>query len=294
MIDISVVITTCNRDKHILKETIDSVINQTYKNYEIIVVNDSPTYQFRKEIDELVESYGNRIVYRINEKPYGANYARNLGASIAKGEYISFLDDDDYWAIERLEKVKRKFEEGVDIVYSDFYIFSEKKRNYTRRELSDGMNTVETMLYDNFLGGFSNVSIRKSLFDSVGGLDNSLTSYQDQDLFMRLLQKGKVGYIPEALSYYRISPNSISLNAEKKMKGLQAFLENYKDLFEIYPHSKRLRLESELVYAEKQGWYKNANLIATYLKESDSDLRILLLRFTGRLKFFLIKYFKVQ
>ena len=91
---VSVIITTCKRDPQMVKEAIDSVIKQTYHNFEIIVVNDAPNFDKRRELENLLSSYGSNITsYIINDTQKGANYSRNLGVHNSTGDIISFLDD---------------------------------------------------------------------------------------------------------------------------------------------------------------------------------------------------------
>lgn len=291
---VSVVITTCNRTPDIVKIAIDSVLNQTYPNVQLIVVNDSPNFKYRSELEEMINGYEGRVIYLVNEAQKGANYARNLGAKKSDGTILSFLDDDDYWHINRLEKIVMKIDEGCDVVYSDYVIFSEKGSRINSRFLPKDDEKLERILAGNFLGGFSNVTFTKKLFEKVGMLDESMPSYQDQDLFIRLVQHGRLGYINEGLSYYRITPVSISLNENKKFTGMKMLLEKYEHLFNKYPEAKRRRLESELIYARKQGWSENATAIKNYLKEYDSYLRIFRIDFNGFLKYIAIKYLKLQ
>lgn len=211
----SVIITTCNRDVEILREAVESVIKQTYSNIEIIIVNDAPSNQYNIQIEKMVRSYQGAIQYYINERQMGANYSRNLGALKSSGMYLSFLDDDDYWENTRVSKIVEMFHKGYDIVYSDFIIFGKNKHRYSKRENPEYENALELMLSNNYLGGFSNVSFTKQCFIDSKMLDEEMPSYQDQDLFIRMIQIGRIGYIEEALSYYRINENSISLNSKK-------------------------------------------------------------------------------
>ena len=291
----SVIITTCNREIDILKKAIDSVINQTYKNIELIIVNDDPNSKYKDEIENLINSYEYKIIYILNEKQMGANYSRNIGIEHSHGEYISILDDDDFWDTTRVEKVIKEFEKKADIVYSDFYIFSKRKEYISKRKYPIKEEYLKNILEFNFLGGFSNVSFTRKLFYDVGKLNTKIPSYQDQDLFVRLIEKGvNISYIAEPLSYYRISTNSISLNYNKKLEGLKKFLEKYNELFEMYPMSRTKRLESELVYSEKQGWKDNSKEISNLLKKYVNKKRILFLKLKGKIKFFLVHYLKLQ
>ena len=290
----SVVITTCNRQVNILKEAIDSVINQSYSNIEIIIVNDSPNNPNNSYIKRMVSSYGNKVQYFVNKKQMGANYSRNFGAKVSKGQYLSFLDDDDYWDENRIEKFWHVFQKHYDLVFSDFIIFCKKKTRYSKRINPKHSETLKTMLSTNFLGGFSNVAFTRSCFIKAGMLDESMPSYQDQDLFIRMIQHGKIGYINEPLSYYRITEGSISLNPINKINGLKMFLEKYSDFYNMYPESKKTRLENELVYSIKQGWISNKNEIKSILLHYDSRIRVLYLEVIGAAKWIAVNVFKLM
>lgn len=289
----SVILTTCNREVRILKHAIDSVINQSYSNIEIIVINDSPNNLMNDEIKKLIDCYGNKIQYFINEKQMGANYSRNYGMRISKGVFLSFLDDDDYWDKTRIQKFVELLKNGYDIVYSDFYIFNNKKSRYSKRVNPEQKYALKTILSSNFMGGFSNVAFTRKCFVDSQMLDESMPSYQDQDLFIRMLKNGKIGYVGEGLSYYRITENSISLNSKKKLDGLTMLLSKYSELYKKYPDAKRIRLENELVYSAKQGWKNNKNEIKKLLKQYDSRIRISFLELFGSVKRIAVKIFKV-
>lgn len=291
---VSVIITTCNRPPKMLKEAIDSVLGQTYSEIELIVVNDAPNYENREAVESMINEYGDKINYIVNHEQKGANYARNLGAKTSKGTILSFLDDDDFWHKNRIQRVVDKIEDGYDVIYSDYEIFSEKHSHVNTRYSVNEDEKLQKILSANFLGGFSNVSFTKELFMKVGMLDEKMPSYQDQDLFIRLVQNGKLGYINDTLSYYRITPVSISLNGNRKLSGMKLLLEKYDDLFKKYPDSKRRRLESELSYALKNGWYSNASEIKKNLKEFDSPMKIANIEIKGFFKHIAIKYLKLQ
>lgn len=258
---VSVIITTHNRNENILKQAIDSVLNQTYPYVELIVVNDAPNYDRRTEIDSLIKSYGNRVAYIINEEGGGANVSRNMGASEAQGTYLSFLDDDDYWDLDRLNEVVKELELGFDVVYHDIIIFSSNEKRRINRYPIQEEKMLERILYSNDWGGFSSVTMRKNKFDEAGGLDPSVKSQQDTDLWIRLAQICKVFYINKPLTFYRDSPDSISSNEEKKLDGLYHLFDKYGALYERYPSSKYNKMQDELILFVKNGWKKGAKVI---------------------------------
>lgn len=258
---VSVIITTHNRNENILKQAIDSVLNQTYPYVELIVVNDAPNYERRAEIDSLIKRYGNRVTYIINEKGGGANVSRNIGASVAKGTYLSFLDDDDYWDLDRLNEVVKELELGFDVVYHDIIIFSPKENRRIYRYPIQEEKMLERILYSNDWGGFSSVTMRKNKFDEAGRLDPSAKSQQDTDLWIRLAQTCKVSYINKPLTFYRDSPDSISANEQKKLDGLYQLFNKYDSLYNKFPKSKYQKMQDELVLFVKNGWEKGSRVI---------------------------------
>lgn len=285
---VSVVITTCNREKKILKEAIDSVMNQTYSSVEIILVNDSPFYINHDKIHDLVQAYGNSIKYIVNEETLGANASRNKGADLIKGNIISFLDDDDKWGINRIEEMMQAFDAGADVVYSDMYIFNDKSKTYSSRGAYDHRVLTE-LLQQNFLGGFSNVAFRKEAFLQVGKLDPNMKSYQDVDLWIRFAERYKIVYIPKALTFYRVSPYSISLNESQKYEGLMMFLHKYESLYDKYPKCKQKKLENEMVYYMKNGWFLSAGKLWKIMKDDSYSWSVYFCYLLGLSKYIAVR-----
>lgn len=116
---ISIIITTYKREVGILQRAIKSVLAQTYKELELIVVDDSPaTYAHREAIRKYVTSISEiPTLYIQHERNMGACIARNTGIDNSSGEYICFLDDDDEWLPQKLEKQLQMFREDVGLVY---------------------------------------------------------------------------------------------------------------------------------------------------------------------------------
>ena len=212
----------------------------------------------------------------------GANSSRNLGVDLSLGSIIAFLDDDDYWDPNRLYLFKIEFENDADVVYSDMYIFNSFSKRYIKRNESLS-NTVDKLLQNNFLGGFSNVAFRKKNFFDCGRLDNELLSYQDLDLWIRLCNDAKVRYVNKPLTYYRVSNNSISLNEEKKLQGLNSILNKYNSLYKSKPECYEKRLNLEMCNYLKCGWFKSASKL---YKMTDKKLNSTKYYFLGVLKYF--------
>lgn len=231
---VSVIISTYKRPMDILERAIKSVKAQTYPNIEIILVNDYPEYHAK--IQELMKDYAD-VNYICHATNMGACKARNDGAEIAQGRYIAFLDDDDEWVPTKIEKqVSVISKTEADMVYcsgeyhtpdgkiSKMDFIFEPKPGYEMKKL----------LHENYMGGCSFPLIRKSAFLKVGAFDVNLPSSQDYDLWIRLLQNGKVIFLDEPLVIYYLQNDSISSNANKRYAGYKQLLNKHFATFSAY------------------------------------------------------------
>lgn len=286
----SVVISTYMREPSILKVAIDSVLNQTYKNIELFIINDAPDNPENDKILELINSYNdNRMHYLINYNEHGANYVRNMGLKLSKGKYISFLDDDDYWDLNRIDIFSKELNDSIILIYSDMVMFTPNRKKLSKRYLPKKNEILKTILYDNFIGGFSNATINRSFLLSKGGLNNDMQSYQDQELWTRLLIGSEIKYINIPLTFYRLSESSISNNNRNKLNGLIKFIEINNKLFTKYPSSKTLKLKNEYILSLKNGWVENSQIIYDLLKNDSPRLSILKWKTIGILKRYIQK-----
>lgn len=231
---VSVIITTYKRKTDILKRAIDTVYSQTYKNIEIIVVNDYPPYG--DMIAKFLENYP-QIKYLGHTENKGACKSRNDGISIAKGDYIAFLDDDDEWQTSKIEhQVEAIIRENVDLVYcSGVYNMPDgttKRMDFIK---ATGKNPIEDLLLNNCVGGCSFPLITKSILTQVGGFNEKMPSSQDYDLWVRICQRGKLFYLDEKLVRYNLQEDSITANYLKRKDGYYLMLYNHNDLYKKYP-----------------------------------------------------------
>lgn len=238
---VTVVITTCQREPKLVFRAIDSVINQSYKNWELFVVDDSPyNYFYRSEIEErcndLVKSYS--VFYIANEKNSGACFSRNIGLNNASGKYIAYLDDDDEWLPEKLEKQVESLESAsydTSLVYCLLY----KKNDETGDKSVEELPLYSGFLYDklmeegNFIGGMSIPLMKTEAVRKVGGFDELMQSAQDQDLWLRLAKHYKFISIKDVLVVCHMHRGGqISTNPQKKIAGLERLFEKNIDYLE--------------------------------------------------------------
>lgn len=248
---VSVIITTYCREPFFIKRAIDSVLNQTYKNFELIIVDDSPSdYINRNEVKNLIDSYEFPILFIQHERNMGASFARNTGIKYSKGEFIAFLDDDDEWLPKKIEKqIKLMKDKMVGLVSCREYVIDLKNNTKieNERKYKEGW-VFNDLITDNFLGGNSFVLIRKKVFEKCGYFSN-IKSAQDMELFLRISKKYKIKYVNEPLlNYYINHGERITLNPYNKINGYEYINSKYKIYLFFHPLKKRERLRISTNY----------------------------------------------
>lgn len=208
---ISVIIPCYNAEKY-LAECLDSIINQTFKNWEIICVNDGSTDSTLKILEGYSIKFPQKI-FVISIPNSGASTARNQGLKIAKGNFIQFVDADDIIAPDKFEKQMAGFEDKIDFVVSDRIL---KNVNLTQRieefNFSDvNINPLQTAITKIIITG--NPIYRKEAVDIIGGYNANLKSSQDWDFHIRMvLADFKIKYVPGIFYINRKVEGSISNN----------------------------------------------------------------------------------
>jgi len=224
---VSVIIPSKNRPG-LVQKTIDSVMGQTYRNVEIIVVDDGSNVPLPPM---LAERFGDIVVCFRHESSCGAPAARNFGATHAKGEFVAFLDDDDIWHPEKLEKQMAAFSslgEEYGVVYCgyDFWIDGsviERKNIYHEAD-----RLHEVALAGCPVGSPTPV-IKKIFFEAVGGFDDSLPACQDWDLWIRLSSVCQFFPVRQSLAHYRVHGDQISVDILNKINARKMILEKYRE-----------------------------------------------------------------
>jgi len=202
---VSVVIPTYNRRAY-LTEAIDSVLAQTYADYEVIVVDDGSTDGTRQLLDE---RYDDRIRYLWQENQ-GESVARNRGIALATGEYIALLDSDDVWLPDRLMKQVPILDAEPDtvLVFGQAWLMDADGRRLNDPPLCSDVHesdlTLETLCLENALGsGTCTALIRREPLDRVGGFDPAIQLGEDWDLWLRLRRQGQFAFVNEVLGCMR-------------------------------------------------------------------------------------------
>jgi glycosyltransferase involved in cell wall biosynthesis len=223
MSKVSVIIPTYNR-AHLIRRAIQSVLNQTYQDFEIIVVDDGST----DNTEEVVKSFNDaRISYIRHENNKGEAAARNTGIKAAKREYIAFQDSDDESFPQRLEKQIKVFENEslkIGLVYSDMILIDKKgKKRYIKpAEFSpkDKFIYKKALNYERVCIGIGTSLVRKSCFEVVGFFDDKIPYFVDAEFFIRLSKYFYFYHISEPLiNFYRVDYDRVE-NFNRSPKNL--------------------------------------------------------------------------
>jgi glycosyltransferase involved in cell wall biosynthesis len=194
---VSIILPTYNR-AHFLPEAVGSVLAQTYRNWELIVVDDGSTDHTR----EVAEGYGDERIRYLYQANKGCSAARNLGIKNSRGEFIAFLDSDDMWLPERLEVGMRAFEEhpsagmvcsGCYRVGNDGAVVCESKADLPVIPFE------ELQVRYAIPGGTPSVTVRMAALEEVGLFDESLARNEDWDLWLRLARRFEIRAVARPL-----------------------------------------------------------------------------------------------
>ena len=224
-IKISVIIPTFNREK-LIGNSIKSVLNQTFKNFELIIVDDGSTDNTSEVVDKFQD---NRIKYIKLDKNQGASNARNIGIKNAKGKYISFQDSDDIFYPNKLEIqlnniIKEKSDLDfckINVIYNNtFRYFVPSNIVEKRFEKVDFFD--ELISNGNFISTQS-ILIKKSFMKKFP-FDPNMPRLQDYDVILRMVPKVKISYTKEVLVDLHIQNNSLTLSSDKLKKAIHLLL----------------------------------------------------------------------
>ncbi len=257
---VSIIIPCYNAEKYIEK-TIQSVLNQTYTNWELIVVNDGSSDNSKQIIEDLASNENRLLVY--NKKNTGVSDSRNYGLEKSQGEFIAFLDADDIWHNEYLEKqIDILLSTNSTLSYTATKLideFGNELNKQIRGENNPQLNDFLVQKF-NYNTNPSGIVYKRSCFEKVSGFDIQLSNNADQDILIQMLSQGySIGYIDEILWDYRIHNNNMSKNVSTLEKDtLYLFHKCSKQkLFNSYWFEQKCFSNMYLMLAGS--WWKNGN-----------------------------------
>lgn len=227
---VSVIIPTYKRSVSYVSRAIESVLSQTYPNVEVIVIDDSTDeYEGRKEVKKYIDGLKkSNLIYCQNEKNLGGSLSRNRGIELAKGEYITFLDDDDEYLPEKVEKqLKFMLENSYDMTFSNMIMYSQEGKVVDYREYKDIPSfDNEALLHYHLmkhLTGTPTFMYKAEKLREIGGFEDAKMG-QEFYLMLKSIQRGlSIGYMPEChVKVYKHPDGGIScgmnkINGENKL-----------------------------------------------------------------------------
>ncbi len=233
---VSVVMPTYNRPEF-LPKAINSILKQTYQDFEIIIVDDGTKIRADKVISKINNS---KIKYIQHKENKGGAAARNTGIKNAKGEYIAFLDDDDEWLSKKLETQMRDFERtGEDVGFCFSAVLNRINAREEKSEVFHGIKNFHKDTLKRF-NGFLTVTlvIKKYVFDKVGLFDENFPSHQEPDLMIRISKKYKGLGVNKPLVSVNMEEDGreqVGKTPWKKIKGREMILEKYMNEYKKFP-----------------------------------------------------------
>ena len=225
---ISVIIPMYNREKTII-DAIKSVLNQSYSDFEVIVVDDGSTDNSANIVKNIND---NRVKYYYQENA-GACAARNYGIELAEGEFIAFHDSDDIWHEDKLEKQLNVFKNNnVDIVFCKLKKIKDGNvLGYKPEQMKEGfLNPVVNL----FGIGTQTLVAKREVFKKFK-FDEKLPKYQEFEYLYRVTKEHSIYCLDEALVDYIISSDSISYNHSKTYKASQIIIDKHPEISKKYP-----------------------------------------------------------
>ncbi len=241
-----------------LPETLESVLKQTFTDFEVLIVNDGSS----DHIVEWATNITDPRVKLISQENQRVSVARNTGIANAQGEYIAFLDADDLWEPTKLEKQVRCLDDQpeVGLVYT-WTLLVDQDNNPTGRIFASHAegNVWEEVVANDMISSGSSPMVRRSCFETVGVFDRSLAYAPDRDMWIRIAFRYPFAVVKEPLLRYRQLPNSFSKNRQGMIQDLRQVTEK---AFQSVP--------LELLYVRNR-CYAIINLGLAWLGIDDGD-----------------------
>jgi len=253
------IIINCHNGEKYLDKAIKSVLGQNYKHWEIIFFDNNS----KDKSSSVLKKYKDRrIKYFRVQKTYSLYKARNLAIAKCKGELVSFLDVDDWWLKNKLNKQVKVFlkDQTVDVLYSNIYLYNEKrkiKKKYIKKKLYYGKITQK--LVDKFEMSIVSTIIKKNIFNQIK-FNNRYTIIGDFDFFVRLSLIKNIAAIQEPLACYRIHDSNLTKKKiDLHIKELESWVsekvknKNFKliNFSKVYDVIKILKIKRNIIRGNK-------------------------------------------
>lgn len=271
MAKISIIIPVYNGEKYIEK-CLESIKNQTIKDYEVLIINDGSKDNTKK----LVEKYLNDKRFKLfNRTNHGIGASRNFGLDESSGEYICFIDSDDYVDKEYLEKLYNKIsKENLDIVVCNYIELNEELNIEKKIKIKAFNNTTidkNPELLLNINKSPWNKIYRKSILKNIKFPTD--LKYEDTEFLCKVLYNSKIGYVDEYLNYYVIHTNSETTTMDKRVFDILYIIDNIRKFYEnsndyIKEYIDKMSLQILTTYTIQQRYQKDKKLAKEFINKA--------------------------
>ncbi len=272
---VSVIIPTHNR-VDLLPRAINSVLNQTFQDFELIIVDDGSTDNTKQVVEEF-QKKDKRIKYIWQENFGGTSKTYNTGLKQVKGDFIAFLEHDDEWLPQKLEKqlkVLENLSNNAGLIACEGYLIDGKGSNkgvykfvYEKPFITKNEFYLFFEKWQMFLLSLSTVLIKTEVIKKIGLFDEKLKTTADIDFYFRVLKNFDFYFLKEPLINYSVSQESLSRKQFwlKSMPEYKYLLEKYKEDFENYPNAYSKFLRNIGTFYLLEG---NSNMARNYFKNA--------------------------
>ena len=260
---VSVIVTTYNR-KELLSKTLKAILNQTYKDFELIVVDNYSDYDF----EQLIQQFNDKRIRAFRNQNNGIIATnRNYAIRKAKGEFLAFCDDDDIWYPNKLERCLEEIKDN-DILYHKLVT----NTGFVMETENIYGKAIQYLSKRNYLA-YSSVFLRKEIAFNVGLLDEDplLVAVEDYDFWIRISTlSNKFGYIDEILGQYYVGNDNMSY----KFENIERLFNLYYKRKSILPFKYRVQMYSNLSFMMARIYHKEGEFINSmkYYKNSFIDI----------------------
>lgn len=219
-----------------LGAAIQSVLNQTFQDFEIVIVDDNSG----DDTQEVVRGFSDpRIRYIAHRTNWRVGAARNTGVLNSSGQFVAFLDDDDEWLSEKLERQLELFGRCASVtgaVYTGFHMMDRRTgRTVQMVRPSKRGHILHELCRHNCVGTASTVILRRECFEEVGLFDETIDFGEEYDMWIRVAHAFDFAFLPEPLVRYSVHGNRLSTNYGVMIRGLDRLLAKFGPFFAAYP-----------------------------------------------------------
>lgn len=269
---ISIITPTFNREKTLLP-AVESVLAQSWKHWELLIIDDGSTDQTREVLSEYLQD--SRIHYYYQENQ-GQSIARNQGLKRARGALVCFLDSDDLWTTSKLEHQYKIMAESpdVDLVHGDEITIDESCTEVTRKNMRRYSGHISRWLLADNSVSINTVMARRHCFDQMGGFSGRYGVADDYDIWLRFSARYNFLYVPEFFGYYRVMPDQISTDKERRFLANERIIKDFIEQFPSALKPQELRRGLSRFYCRKARYFAQTGRIRVAWSAIGQALRL--------------------